>query len=249
MLNNAWPSVIWHLYDYSLRAAGGFHGTKKACEPLHVQYSYDDRSVVVVNEHPSGFPSLKVEAAAYDLSWKELFTKTVTADVAAEAALRVLTLPEPAGWPTTYFVRLRLSGADGREVSRNFYWLSTRPDVLDYENAPWFYTPTKAHADFTALASLPPARLEVKLAPAGADEGAVETSLHVTVTNTSDVPAFQVKLTLTDGPGGPDVIPAYWEDNYFELAPRESRELRVTCPRRGVSTPLAVAVGGWNVKS
>src|SRR5881227_481018 len=49
MLNNAWPSMIWHLYDYYLRPGGGYFGTKKACEPVHVQYSYDDRSVVALN--------------------------------------------------------------------------------------------------------------------------------------------------------------------------------------------------------
>ena len=39
MLNNAWPSMIWHLYDYYLRPGGSYFGAKKACEPLHVQYS------------------------------------------------------------------------------------------------------------------------------------------------------------------------------------------------------------------
>ena len=55
MLNNAWPSMIWHLYDYYLDTGGGYFGAKKACEPLHVQYSYDDQCVVVVNStyHPS----------------------------------------------------------------------------------------------------------------------------------------------------------------------------------------------------
>src|SRR5205814_5733632 len=49
MLNNAWPSLIWHLYDWYLMPGGGYFGTKKACEPIHAQYSYDDKSVVVVN--------------------------------------------------------------------------------------------------------------------------------------------------------------------------------------------------------
>src|ERR1035438_903968 len=49
MLNNAWPGMIWHLYDWYLRPGGSYFGAKKACEPLHVQYSYDDRSIVVVN--------------------------------------------------------------------------------------------------------------------------------------------------------------------------------------------------------
>src|SRR5207245_957688 len=63
MLNNAWPSMIWHLYDYFLRPGGGYYGPKTACEPLHVQYSYDDRSVAVVNDLPQPLTGLKVTAA------------------------------------------------------------------------------------------------------------------------------------------------------------------------------------------
>ena len=29
MLNNAWPSVIWHLYDYYLRPGGGYSAPRK----------------------------------------------------------------------------------------------------------------------------------------------------------------------------------------------------------------------------
>ena len=57
MLNNAWPSLIWHLYDYYMVPAGGYFGTKKACEPVHVQYSYDDNSVAVMN---STYDTIKV---------------------------------------------------------------------------------------------------------------------------------------------------------------------------------------------
>jgi len=35
MLNNAWPSMIWHLYDYYLRPGGGYFGAKRAMEALH----------------------------------------------------------------------------------------------------------------------------------------------------------------------------------------------------------------------
>ena len=34
MLNNAWPSLAWHLYDYYLEAGSGYYGTKKSLEPL-----------------------------------------------------------------------------------------------------------------------------------------------------------------------------------------------------------------------
>ena len=51
MFNNAWPSIYWHLFDWYLRPAGGYFGAKKANEPVHVLFSYDDRSVVVVNSN------------------------------------------------------------------------------------------------------------------------------------------------------------------------------------------------------
>src|SRR5260221_11958947 len=37
MLNNAWPGLIWHLYTYDLRPAGGYFGAKAALETVHVQ--------------------------------------------------------------------------------------------------------------------------------------------------------------------------------------------------------------------
>src|SRR5262249_39811201 len=59
MLNNAWPSLIWHLYSYDLRPAGGYFGSKKALESIHVQFSPDDRTVAVVNSTQSAQSGLK----------------------------------------------------------------------------------------------------------------------------------------------------------------------------------------------
>src|SRR5262249_2132407 len=44
MLNNAWPSLIWHLYDHNLSTGGGYFGARKANEPVHIQFSTVDRS-------------------------------------------------------------------------------------------------------------------------------------------------------------------------------------------------------------
>src|SRR5205823_12662147 len=108
MLNNAWPSMIWHLYDYYLRPGGGYFGTKAACEPVHVQYSYDDRSVVVVNDTQQTTNGLKVTATVLDLNLAEKFRREETVDVGADAVARALTLPSIPDLTTTYFVRLLL---------------------------------------------------------------------------------------------------------------------------------------------
>ncbi len=49
MLNNAWASLHWHLYDYFLNPAGAYFGAKMANEPVHIQYSYDTRAIMLVN--------------------------------------------------------------------------------------------------------------------------------------------------------------------------------------------------------
>jgi exo-1,4-beta-D-glucosaminidase len=140
--------------------------------------------------------------------------------------------------------------AEGKVVSRNFYWLSTKPDVLDPAKAEWYFTPTKSLADLTALAALPAATVSATVVePLKPTKTKPEPGFVVRVRNESDRPAFLVRLRLTEGKDGSDVKPLYWEDNYFELAPRESRDVRVSYPVREGRQPPTVAVDGWNVKS
>jgi exo-1,4-beta-D-glucosaminidase len=240
MLNNAWPSMIWHLYDYYLRPGGGYFGSKKANEPLHVQYSYDDRSIAVVNDLYEGVKNVRVSAEVFDLNLASKFSDTATIDVPADGVVRALSIPALPGLSKTYFLRLRLTDAGGRERSRNFYWLSTQEDVLDWKNTKWYYTPTSTHADLTALASLPPTTVAVRPAFGSGDA-------RVSVTNQGRALAFQVRLKLVDPTDGKEILPVYWEDNYFELFPGETREIRV---RYGTTARQPrVEVEAWNVTS
>jgi exo-1,4-beta-D-glucosaminidase len=240
MLNNAWPSLIWHLYDWYLRPAGGYYGTKTACRPLHAQYSYDDRSVVVVEDRHQPAQGLKVTATVLDTDLKERFTRTETADVPADGVVRVMTLPEPTALSTTYFVRLDLHDAGGRDLGSNFYWLSTKPDVMDWQKSDWFHTPVTSHADLTALDRLPPTRLS--LSARRQTSAAGERAALVRVRNEGRGLAFQVRLKLMRG--GAETLPVLWEDNYFALLPGETREVGVSYPDG--DAPAAVEAQAWN---
>jgi exo-1,4-beta-D-glucosaminidase len=264
MLNNAWPSMIWHLYDWYLRPGGSYFGVKRACEPLHVQYSYDDRSIVVVNSHYRAFPGLKVSARVYNLDMTEKVSREAAFDAGPDSSTRVFTLPEVDGLSVTYFVSLRLESA-GELVSRNFYWLSTRAETLDwarsdrdesgqYQISTW--TPTKTFADYTALGTLPPVDLDVA---ARSERGESEGSTTVTLRNPSRTLAFGIRLKVNRASSGrvgrdvardDEVLPVLWEDNYFPLVPGESRQVTATYKTKDLrgSAP-AVEVEGWNVKT
>jgi exo-1,4-beta-D-glucosaminidase len=179
MLNNAWPGLIWHLYSYDLRAAGGYFGSKKALEPLHVQYSPDDRTVVVVNGTQAAHNGLKVVAKVYDLTMAQKFSRDASLDVAADGVARLFAIPEPDGISSTYLLSLQLLSSTGQLVSRNFYWLSSKPDVLNFDKTEWYYTPQSDFADFTSLQTLPAATVKAtwKSLP-GTDHDNVEDTLR-----------------------------------------------------------------------
>jgi exo-1,4-beta-D-glucosaminidase len=245
MMNNAWPSMIWHLYDYYLRPGGGYFGAKKACEPLHIQYSYDDRSVVVVNNYLKDFQHLKAAAHVYNLDASEKFSQEVEVDVGANKSVRLFTLPEPAGLSSTYFVALTLRDSSGTLVSRNFYWLSTQPDTMGkpVEASSWYYTPTRQFADFRELRNLPPA--DVKVSATSERKGADEVT-RVTLENDGKSVAFAVRLKVNQG--AEEILPVLWEDNYVSLLPGEKREITATYAAKSLNgVEPAVEINGWNV--
>jgi exo-1,4-beta-D-glucosaminidase len=239
MLNNAWPSVIWHLYDYYMRPGGGYFGTKKACEAVHVQYSYDDRSIALVNDTQQAYKGLTVSASVLDFSLKSRFSREAKVDLGPDAVVRALTIPEIADLSTTYFLRLSARDASGKTVSTNFYWLSTKPSVLDEPNTKWYYTPTSRHADLTMLEQLPATTIRATL-QSGANG---EATVHVQ--NTGQALAFQVRLKAVDATTGEEFLPVYWQDNYFELMPGESRD--VTVGYAPSSATAALELEAWNV--
>src|SRR5207237_878839 len=152
MLNNAWPSLIWHLYDYYLVPAGGYFGTKKACERVHVQYSYDDNSVAVINGEQQPVSEVKVTARLYNLDATLKGSREATLDLLADTSKKAFDLPAIPDLNSTYFLQLELRDNAGRELSSNFYWLSTKPDVLDWKGrADTAYAPQSCFADLTGL--------------------------------------------------------------------------------------------------
>ncbi|HFB98261.1 MAG TPA: hypothetical protein ENJ62_03890 [Bryobacterales bacterium] len=245
MLNDAWPSLIWHLYDYFLRPGGSYFGTKKACEPLHIQYSYDDRSVVVVNSRRRAYKGLRARAEVYNFDLSRKFTREAELDAGPDSSIRALTIPEIDGLTKTYFVRLELREPGGRVVSRNFYWLSTEAETLDWDRTEWYYTPTKTYADYTALDQLEEVALEVSRS---FEDRASEQVARVRVKNPTKTLAFAVRLRVLRASDGEEALPVLWEDNYFALMPGEEREVTAVYPKEALGESAAVvAVDGWNV--
>lgn len=249
MLNNSWPSLYWHLYDYYLYPAGGYFGTKKACEPLHVMYSYDDRSIVVVNGRQEALSGLTVKAQVVDFSLKEFFSEEARVDVEADQVKRVLTVPPFPAEPvsTVYFVRLSLRDGAGKELSSNFYWLPVELSKLDWKKTPdTAYTPIGTFEDMTALNKLTQVKLEVA---ATVEEDPKSDLVRVTLHNSSTHLAFQVHAGIRKANSEDEILPVLWEDNYLALMPNEKRVITARYLAKGVlGKGATLKVDGWNIE-
>jgi exo-1,4-beta-D-glucosaminidase len=241
MLNNAWPSLIWHLYDFYLRPGGSYFGAKKAGEPLHVQYSYDDRSVLVVNSTLAAHEGLRATARIVGLDAVERLRREATVDVGPDGVARALVLEEAPDAGKTHFLFLTLDDAAGHSVSRNVYWLSARPERL----SDWYVTPVAQYADLTGLAQLPPATVAARVTFAADDKDA---RARVVLENTSKAVAFFVRARVVRDTDGEELLPVLWEDNDVTLLPGERREiLAAYATRHLLGARPALRVDGWNV--
>jgi exo-1,4-beta-D-glucosaminidase len=240
MLNNAWPSMIWHLYDYYLDADAGYFATKKACEPLHIQYSYDDRTIVVVNSTYRPVEGLQASVHVHGLKWNELFSTRLSVDAAADSSQRVVSIPENlyTGPERIFFIDLALSDAAGNVVSRNFYWVPGTLTTFDWNKTDYTHTPALRHEDLTALARLPQAQVESSAEISGR-------KICLRLKNTSNALAFQVRAAARTASGGL-IAPVLWSDNWIELIPGESIELTAQLPE-GVAEGAAIQLDGWNI--
>jgi exo-1,4-beta-D-glucosaminidase len=240
MLNGAWPKLYWQLYDYFLMPTGAFYGARKGSQPQTLVYDYADRGVYLVND-TLGAVRGAAQVTVLDLAGKTVVSRQAAASVGANAATRLLELPPLDTGSPVYFLSLRLRGPQGQAVADNFYWLSSKPDVLDPAHNTEPYMPNKSFADFTALADLPPAK--VKLTSAFQRGGG-----QVTLTNSSDKLAFFLELQLNRGDSKEPVAPVFWDDNYLSLLPGESRTVTVRfadADLRGAQP--TVALTGWNL--
>ena len=216
-----------------------------ANEPLHIQYSYDTRAIMLVNHTLNSEHGLQATIRIRDLDGSVLYERRLQGiDLAANGARQVATLPALTGLSRTYFIELELASGKGTPISRNVYWLSTQTDELDWAHSNWYLTPVTRYADLTALQSLPAATSEVRatVRHEGTEDIATVT---LTVPPSSKAVALFQHVSVKRSAGGELLLPILWSDNDVTLWPGESLTLTAHFAAPGVAVPV-VEVSGWN---
>jgi exo-1,4-beta-D-glucosaminidase len=245
MLSNPWPSLIWHTYDYYLYPGGTYFGMKKSMELLHVQYSYKSGDVVVVNSTLNPYSGLQLKADRYNGKGELLYTRSSGTNIGPDTAIKCFQIPASSSEDPVQFLRLEMKDKEGKSISINWYWLSSKQDSLNWPKSKWFYTPQSSFAGFQDLESLPLTSLSIRTQFTKNGENNVG---ELVVKNTSKAVAFFVHLRVLNKKGGSDILPIIFDDNYICLAPGESRIIHCHWLQEDApdSRPF-VSAEGWNL--
>jgi exo-1,4-beta-D-glucosaminidase len=233
MYNSAWPSLYWQFYDYFFTPNGSFYGTRTACEPLHIQYAYDDSAIYVVNSTYRNYNDLTASARLYNFNLDETFSQDVSINVNPDESKKVIDIDWPDDSSNIFFLKLELSDNKDSIISRNFYWLSSKGDE---------------HADFTDLNKLAESNLNVSVDSKAKTGDAY--LVTVGIENSSSNLAFSINPKILKNNSRELVTPIFWSDNYFSLLPGMKRTVTVSFNAKdlGGEEPV-LELEGWNVKA
>lgn len=243
MLNSAWPSVYWQLYDYNMLPTSAYYATRKANSPIQLIYNYGNNSVYAVNEGPVNYGALKATVKLYSLASELLSSNEVGFSIDQNKSIKILDLGKIEG---NAFLSLSVSDKQNNTIADNFYWLSEKQDEYAWDKTSWAYTPLKAFADFKKLNELPSSTVEVKVLKNEEKDNLV---VSTQISNSSDKTAFFVSLQLKDE-HDTTLYPVFWEDNYISLLPNQTKEIKCYVPQGLVNDKkLKISLSGWNIES
>ena len=257
-----WPVIAIQMMDWFGQAAAPYYFMKRTYEPTHVALDLDRllwapgediRLETRVTHAPGNQVSGKVSVTVYDDQFTRLWRKELGASLRKGPSVNGTDFGSyriPAGYKDRYlFVVAELRGAGGNLVSRSVY----HPRVLSkMEDKAFFEQYTKEPIPWITLDKGPwlkptvaraPTRLQASVVSRKAVAGD-RSQLTIRVTNQGDVPSFMTKLDITGTKRA-----FFASDNYFWLAPGESREIMMEVLWRDPATANLArpTVQAWNV--
>jgi len=232
MLNSAWPSLYWQLYDWYMVPTAGYFGTKKACAPVQLIFNYGDRCIWGVND---ALPSASYTAVLrlYGADSKLIRSEEKTVRLNTREPLKVFNAIKGA-----CFADLELRNEAGETVADNFYCVPASQNEYLWDKSDWYITPIGKYSDLSFVTSLPESRVEVNYE-------AVENGYDLTLVNDSEAVAYQIILKAKDADG--QLVPAVlWSDNFLSLVPGEKKTVHCRIPAG--SGAVTLSADGWNAQ-
>lgn len=201
MSHPAWPSTIWQTYTWDGETTGAFYGCRKACEKLHLQFNPITKKIESVNLGEKRNVLLKYEI--YTLDGKLITSSDKKVQLSCEKTEEQFDLSKFSTEEDLYLLRLSII-EKSNIISVNDYWLNSTDVPLR-----------------KALLDIDKTNVVAKV------KGYKNGKTLIEVMNNGNDLAIGVKLSLLDTSTGDFILPAIFSDGYFNLLPKEKRQITI----------------------
>jgi hypothetical protein len=230
MSNPAWPSLTWNTYDYYMDATAAYFAIKSACEPVHIQWNIATNKVKAINCTAAELNGLTAEAVIYNFDGTVFQIKSAKVDCSANSTHDCMELfvageDKLDNLSNMHFIKLALKSNSGELLSSNFYWRS------------------KTEWKYEELQNLAKARVT------GTVSEVKDGRLTVDLANPTTSVVLMARLKVVDTVTGQLAAPVLYSDNYFSLAPNESRRIDIILKAVQSHHAIKLVMEGWNIET
>ncbi len=227
MSHPTWPSMVWQTYDYYFEPTAAYFGCKKASEPLHIQWNPATDKIEVVNYSAGSRKGLVAKAQLINMDASVVWEKETKVDSEEDTTNKCIDLEFPSSLSATHFVKLTLT-ENGKLVSDNFYLRGVE------------------EGNFQAMREMPKVNLKSDVQTGKGAEGLW--SGKVILENTTKTPAIMIRVNVVGEKDGLQILPMFYEDNYFSLLPGEKKEISLRWKDEDTrGNAPKVIISGYNV--
>lgn len=203
MTHPCWPSMVWQTYDYYYEPTAAYFASKKANEPLHLQWNAATDEVELVN-YSAGSRDVTALIQVMDMNGKETWRRQTETMNSQEDSTKPLGKPQ---WTSddVQYLHLYLY-ENGKEIGDNFYVRG------------------KEESNYQSLAKLEHPELTTDFKYTTKD--GICTAV-ATIRNSTKAPALFTRLNVVDATDGDQILPVHYADNYISLMPGESKQIEI----------------------
>jgi beta-mannosidase len=258
-----WPVIAIQLMDWFGHTAAPYYFLKRTYEPTHVAVDIPrllwkageemDLPVKITHALPGAIKGAKISVTVMDDAFKVLWQEQKLAQIAAGTSVTAVHAGRftiPADYRDRFLLVLsELKDPAGKLISRSFYYprvLSKMEDAAFYKEytttpIPWI-TLEKGPWLKPSMATAPQSALNLSLIGHQKTDKS-HSRVRAKITNSGKVPSFMTKIDII---GAKRAFVA--DDNYFWLAPGESRDIAIDVLWRESSTAQVpvLTVQSWN---
>ena len=239
MLNNAWPSNIWHLYDYFFSPTPAYFATKKSGERIHILYNYENSFIYLLNNYFKDLDNCQININIFVISGidgKEILNKNYSYnEIKGDEIKKVDELEELKNDNETelYILHLEYSYLFNEKSNflTNTYWINKKMDEMNLTNLTFYNVEVKQFSDLTFLNNIPYTNLSVTIKEKNInkDEKGTKNKYIFKIENIGETIGLLLEMKLYEKNKETNeneiITPIIWNDNYFSLRNGTSYEI------------------------